>query len=182
MKKRIDRVALVAVCLVANLGLDRVTKVLAETYLRGRDGFSLLGGLIIVRYAENRGAFLGMGAAWPGWLKYAVLLVGPALVCLYGLWYSVRATRSGLAAACLASAIAGGLGNLADRALNDFVVVDFLNFGLGGLRTGILNVADLSLTFGLLAYLLLELRAERAGSASVTGRPVDDARNDGRNN
>ncbi len=164
MKKRIGRAVLVLSCLAANLGLDRATKALAEAYLKGREGYSLLGGLVVVRYAENRGAFLGMGASWPEWLKYAVLLVGPALVCLYGLWYSVRSARSAASAACLASAIAGGLGNLVDRALNGFSVVDFLNFGIGWLRTGILNVADLSLTFGLVAYLALELRAERAGS------------------
>jgi signal peptidase II len=37
-------------------------------------------------------------------------------------------------------------------------VVDFMNFGIGPLRTGILNAADLSVTFGVLALLLFEIK------------------------
>ena len=46
--------------------------------------------------------------------------------------------------------IGGGLGNLIDRLSNDFRVVDFINFGIGNVRTGILNVADMSVTFGVI--------------------------------
>ena len=44
----------------------------------------------------------------------------------------------------------GGLSNLIDRASRQGRVVDFLNFGIGNLRTGILNVADIFITFGAL--------------------------------
>ena len=41
-----------------------------------------------------------------------------------------------------------GSGNLIDRILHDGTVVDFLNFGIGSLRTGIFNVADVAIMGG----------------------------------
>ena len=50
-----------------------------------------------------------------------------------------------------------GLGNLLDRLFNGFRVIDFMNFGIGNLRTGILNVADLSITFGVIIFIIYDL-------------------------
>jgi len=44
----------------------------------------------------------------------------------------------------------GGLSNLVDRIAYDGHVVDFLNIGIGSLRTGIFNVADMAITAGAL--------------------------------
>jgi len=146
----------VALTFAVNYGLDRLTKLLASSYLQGKRGFSFLYDTVVLRYAENSGAFLSMGARWPDWLKYAVLLVLPTLLCLYGLYYCLFRERDLWKTIFLVSALAGGLGNLVDRSINGFMVVDFLNFGIGRLRTGVLNVADLSITFGFLAYLIRE--------------------------
>ncbi|OHD28365.1 MAG: hypothetical protein A2Y38_26185 [Spirochaetes bacterium GWB1_59_5] len=148
--------AVVALTFAVNYGLDRLTKLLATAYLQGKRGFSFLYDTVVLRYAENSGAFLSMGSRWPDWLKYAVLLVLPTLLCLYGLYYCLFKERDLWKTIFLVSALAGGLGNLIDRSFNDFMVVDFLNFGIGRLRTGVLNVADLSITFGFLAYLIRE--------------------------
>ena len=43
--------------------------------------------------------------------------------------------------------VAGGGSNLVDRALHG-AVVDFLNVGIGPLRTGIFNVADMAIMLG----------------------------------
>ena len=45
------------------------------------------------------------------------------------------------------------------------VVRDFLNLGIGSLRTGIFNVADVAITFGGIALLLLPFlpRRKRSG-------------------
>ncbi|HOX92833.1 MAG TPA: signal peptidase II, partial [Spirochaetales bacterium] len=61
----------------------------------------------------------------------------------------------------LACIIGGGLGNLGDRLFNGFAVTDFLNFGIGKLRTGVLNVADLSVTFGALALIAYEFKVSK---------------------
>ena len=46
----------------------------------------------------------------------------------------------------LALLLAGALGNLIDRIRWDGLVIDFLNLGIGPLRTGVFNVADMAVT------------------------------------
>ena len=54
--------------------------------------------------------------------------------------------------------LAGGASNWIDRALQGSVV-DFLNVGIGPLRTGIFNVADVGVMLGAFLLLLVELRS-----------------------
>ena len=65
---------------------------------------------------------------------------------------SRKATRSGLWTT--AAILAGGVGNLWDRVVDQGGVTDFLNVGIGGLRTGIFNVADMYIT-GAVVWLLV---------------------------
>ena len=60
-------------------------------------------------------------------------------------------------------ALAGGIGNLIDRVLHNGLVIDFLNLGIGPVRTGIFNVADMALMAGAIA-LLLTCRGKRTAS------------------
>ena len=55
----------------------------------------------------------------------------------------------------------GGLGNLYDRLTNTGRVVDFLMVGMGSLRTGIFNVADLAITFGVGLFVLAAIQRKR---------------------
>jgi signal peptidase II len=58
----------------------------------------------------------------------------------------------------LALVAGGGISNLIDRLLYNGRVTDFLNVGIGSLRTGIFNVADMAIMAGAL-LLLWKLRA-----------------------
>jgi signal peptidase II len=62
--------------------------------------------------------------------------------------------------------VGGGLGNLWDR-IQLGVVRDFMNVGIGSLRTGIFNVADMAITFGGIALLLLPLLRRRVPKAEA---------------
>jgi len=53
--------------------------------------------------------------------------------------------------------LAGGVGNLIDRVLNDGRVVDFMNVGIGRVRTGVFNVADMALMAGVGLVLIVGL-------------------------
>jgi signal peptidase II len=53
------------------------------------------------------------------------------------------------------------LGNLIDRIVYKGIVIDFLNFGIGNLRTGILNIADMAITFGIILLLYAFLIQKR---------------------
>lgn len=154
------RIALL--CLIAGLclGLDQATKAITRERLAFRPPISLLGNTLRLEYAENTGAFLGLGADLPPQARtlifgvfVAVLLAG---VILYLLTES-DLTLPGVIAGALI--VAGGLGNLIDRIRQQGAVTDFLNLGIGPvLRTGIFNIADLAIVIGVGLLLLEALR------------------------
>lgn len=57
--------------------------------------------------------------------------------------------------------LSGGLGNLVDRIINDGRVIDFMNIGIGSLRTGIFNVADVCITVGVVVLVFQALQRPR---------------------
>ncbi len=156
-----QRAALVALVLLSSVGCDRVTKDYAQAVLPGAGRISLAGDILRIEYAENRGAFLGMGASLSAPVRRALFIVGNAGIALFtvlaALWGSDRA-RSEVAALSLVAG--GGLGNLWDRIAHGGSVVDFLNLGIGPVRTGIFNVADLAIVAGV-ALLALGHRGAR---------------------
>ena len=113
-----------------------------------------------LQYAENAGAFLGLGAGLPEPARFALFALGNAallLVLAALLWRASSLGRRELAAFGLL--LAGGLSNLVDRLVGGGVVVDFLNLGVGALRTGIFNVADVAITAGALLLLWATARS-----------------------
>jgi len=160
MKKK-NRIILTIVILLCNIFLDRITKLFATDFLEGKETISLFYNTIVLKYVENTGAFLSIGSNWPNSLKYIVLILIPICVCLYGLYFCAFKLEDKKLIIILVSIVGGGLGNLIDRLLYNFHVVDFINFGIGSLRTGILNVADMSVTFGVLFLALYTLKEKK---------------------
>ena len=151
------RALLLLSVVLANFGIDRVTKLIAQANLLGRGTVEVVGQVFILHYAENAGAFLSMGSRLGDSARFVVLALVPAIMLLGGTVYLYR--RVDLSRAwfytwgCI---LGGGFANVWDRLLNDGRVIDFMNFGIGNLRTGILNVADLSITFGVIVLLFTE--------------------------
>jgi signal peptidase II len=168
-ERRKKYIAATVLVFMGNFLLDRVTKVVAKQLLLGVGKISFLRDLMILVYSENQGAFLSMGQSWPGVIKYSVLLVLPILACVAGLYYFMFREREMPRLIYLTTMIGGGMGNLIDRLFNNFQVIDFLNFGIGPFRTGILNVADLSVTVGTVLFIIEEMRKSRNNRAT-TGR------------
>jgi len=154
-------IKLTIVVLIINILSDRITKTLATTYLEGKETLSFLYNTVVLSYAENSGAFLSLGSDWPEAVKYITLVIIPILACLYGLYYCAFKLKEKNLVIVTVSIIGGGLGNLIDRLFNDFRVVDFLNFGIGSFRTGILNVADMSVTFGVIFLLVNQFKKDK---------------------
>ena len=155
---------LVLVALLATIGCDRWTKDLATERLRGAGERSYLGGTVRLEYVENRGAFLGLGHQLAEGPRFWILTVGVAVLLGAMAARLVTASLSAPEAIAWALVLAGGASNLADRALRHGLVVDFLNVGVGRLRTGVFNVADLAITTGAITLLLLTLFRRRARS------------------
>ena len=163
---RLKLIIIILLVTAANFGADRLTKNYAVEHLKGQPTVRVAGNFFVMHYAENTGAFLGLGGNLPQTLKTVILILVPLLVVagtLIYLFLSSGLPRSQLI--CLASIIGGGLGNLYDRIFNAGVVIDFLNFGIGSIRTGILNVADLSVTFGALVFIILQFLQQRESAA-----------------
>jgi signal peptidase II len=115
--------------------------------------------MVLFIYTENSGAFLSLGAGWNILVKYCVLLLIPALICVLVLLYMMLREQSICRIAAASSIVGGGMGNIIDRLFNEFNVIDFMHFGIGNFRTGILNTADISVTFGVIVLLSCEIRA-----------------------
>jgi signal peptidase II len=143
--------------LVATIGCDRVTKRMATDTLAGAPGRAFLAGVVRLSYAENTGGFLSLGADLPERGRAAIFVVTTGLILACTLVIVVRsaADRGTVLAATLF--LAGGASNWIDR-VRDGRVVDFLNLGIGPLRTGIFNVADVAIMTGLVMILALQLR------------------------
>jgi signal peptidase II len=158
VKARIRTVLPLIILIAATIGCDRVTKHVAATALSGAPVRSFLGNTVRFEYAENPGAFLGLGANWPSALRTGVFVVANAALLLLLAGVAVKRTRSRLSLVGMALLFAGGASNLVDRAVRGSVI-DFMNVGLGPLRTGIFNVADVAIMVGVALVLLSSSRS-----------------------
>lgn len=152
---------LIVTLLLATAGLDRITKVIARDRLESAPPISLFGGIVRLDYVENPGAFLGLGSGLSETTRFwifSVLVVG-FLVGLF-LYVLINRRLSVIEVAAFSLILGGGLGNLIDRVLYDYVI-DFLVVGIGRLRTGVFNVADLAITAGVGLLFLRQVRSAR---------------------
>jgi signal peptidase II len=131
----------------ATIGCDRVTKYVAATTLADAPARSFLADTFRLEYVENTGAFLGLGADWPLPIRRAVFAVANAFLLVALSVLAMRGRWSGRALCGVALFVAGGASNLVDR-LAHGAVIDFMNVGIGPLRTGIFNVADMAIMLG----------------------------------
>jgi len=166
--------SLLAVVLSACVGCDQVTKRLAISTLKDMRPRSFLDNTFRLEYAENRGAFLGLGASLPLGERHALLIVATSLVLgLLAAFVCLRKDLRPLDLAGYAFILAGGFSNIIDRVLAG-AVVDFMNVGIGPFRTGIFNVADMTIMTGLACIVLAHVRSSRAAAlapATANRRP-----------
>ncbi len=147
------RAILILFVLASCVGCDQISKSYAESRLSETTAISYLAGSVRFQLSHNEGAFLSLGASLPKPWRRAILSLGVACVLCGFLAYALFA-RARLRSILWASLVfAGGASNLADRLLYDGYVVDFINVGVGPLRTGIFNVADMAIMAG--TFLLL---------------------------
>jgi len=145
----VKRLCLILFILVACVGCDQATKVYAEAKLPKAQALSFLADTVRLQVAHNEGAFLSLGASLPKTWRVAGLRVGVGAMLLvllaYALWVAAPSLSFILA---LALILAGGASNLIDRFAHAGYVIDFINLGLGPIRTGIFNIADIAITVG----------------------------------
>src|SRR5262245_38271767 len=142
------RLVLFASVMLSCVGCDLATKAAAHRALRARPPVSLLGGTIQLRYAENPGGFLSLGADLPQPVRSALFVTFSVVVVVALSFVAITGSSLGpfklIGSALIA---AGGLGNLVDRvsrgSARDWIVVQ-----AGSLHTGVFNLADVAIMTG----------------------------------
>jgi signal peptidase II len=160
------------------LVLDFITKRWALINLDGGNHLEILGGLVPLTLAFNRGAAFGISVGDNSrWFFIPITLL--ALVLLLVLLRQAE-RRDWLRLVSIPMVVAGALGNLYDRVRWNRGVVDFIGpIDLGLMDWPIFNVADMSITCGAVLLAISfwgEERRERAremvlekGETTATG-------------
>lgn len=155
-RRKLHRWSLVLLIVLVCVGCDQATKAIARETLVHTPPISLFNGILHLEYAENLGAFLGMGARLPAQTRFLLGVVFSGLLLAAAIGFTLRADYISIAQlVCLAFFVGGGISNLIDRIWNEGAVTDFMMFSAGPLHTGILNIADIAITFGAAAFVLL---------------------------
>jgi signal peptidase II len=165
--RRIPRFVFAILVLFFCTGFDQVTKDVARERLASSPPISLLNDTVRIQYIENTGAILGLGSSLPSEVRFMIFVVLNGLIAISTLICALKLheLRSVQRAALLLIA-SGGMGNLLDRLFNQGAAIDFMNLGIGSLRTGIFNVADVFIVAGSAAFLLFSLKEQRQAAAT----------------
>jgi signal peptidase II len=165
--RSLPRYLVVVLTLCCCVGCDQVSKSAARAFLAPGVTRSLFADSLRFQLVNNPGSFLSLGASLPENLRF-MIFTGAVALLLLGLvcaaLFARRLDRIRFVALTLVAG--GGLSNLIDRLLFDGRVTDFLNVGLGSLRTGIFNVADMTILAGALLILI-----KQRGDGRTPGAP-----------
>lgn len=174
-----NKVFLMLILMLSCVGCDQATKRLAQFALKDNKPLSFLSDTFRLEYAENKGAFLSMGANLPDTQRFLLLtILSSALLVGMTIYVCLSRRVKTLEIVGYGMIIAGGLSNMIDRVLAG-AVVDFMIIGIGNLRTGIFNIADVAIMAGLFLVIYAQSREIREANgneaASRTGHAVGDA-------
>ncbi len=151
----------ITILIVVSILLDQLSKFLIRQNVDQYSEIKLIGDYFILTNVENSGAFLGMGSDFSPFIKTIFLLILPVIVLICIMVYVYRdkqIDKISLIGFCFI--IGGGIANIYDRILYGSVT-DFLFIDLGGIfKTGIFNIADLSVTIGMTLILLMSFKSK----------------------
>ncbi|WP_420571955.1 signal peptidase II [Kordia sp.] len=136
--------------ILINVGCDQVSKSVARKHIDTHESISVIGEYVILTKTENKGAFLGFLSTMESpILKSIFLIILPVAVLFFILrMIIINTDLDKYMIFGLCCIIGGGIGNLYDRILYRSVT-DFMHIDLGGIfKTGIFNMADVSVMLG----------------------------------
>jgi signal peptidase II len=150
---KLGRTVVLLALVVVTVGCDRITKHIAATSLEGVPRQSFFADVLRLEYTENPGGFLSLGADLPPAIRSIVFQLGAGVMLVGLLLIAIRLRWTGWPPVGVSLAFAGGMSNWIDRVLRGSVI-DFLNIGIGHLRTGIFNFADVAIMLGVCILLV----------------------------
>src|SRR5690606_8656311 len=136
--------------IVINIALDQITKVLTRLYGTPGSATPIIGDFFTLHNVEDSAALLGMGSDLNATLRIIVVLRLQILALGFvTIFISKNRELDRLSLIGFCFIIGGGIANVYDRIVYGSVA-DFFHIDLGGVfRTGIFNLADMSVMLGL---------------------------------
>ena len=172
------RVVVIVSLIFLIFSVDQVTKFWALEHLYAQSPVPYLNGIFQFIYAENPGAFLGLGGQWSRETRFVIF----ALIVFFGLggmlWYLIKKESQKINLFAYSFILAGGFGNLWDRVFHDDGhVIDFMLIEVWGpFRTGVFNVADIFIVVGVLLALfgeyLVKSNSSKIRHQKAVNKPV----------
>ncbi len=160
-KKRITRGLWLLLLLAFVIGLDRISKIYVRDHIHFSIIITVVKDFLTITRVENTGAFLSLGNNLPNPWHFILLSALPAAALLWGLLYVLlKPNLHLLNQVGIITILAGGIGNLYDRAVYGSVT-DFVHMNFGIFETGIFNVADVAIMIGVGILLLNAFLRER---------------------
>jgi len=129
--------------------LDQLSKFIVHSTMNLYDSFQVIPYLLNFTYIRNEG--IAFGIYFEG--AETVFIVLPILITIY-LFYLLKSEefQDKFSQIALFLIIAGAVGNIIDRIFRGYVV-DFIDFHLNGMHWYVFNIADSSVTIGLIFLL-----------------------------
>ena len=149
------RYILISTIVSLSIAFDQFSKVWVRNNFENYSEKNLIGEFFTLIKVENTGAFLGMGSELSEIPRIILLIVLPVVVLISITVYTyIEKTLDKISIIGFSLIIGGGIANIFDRIVYGSVT-DFLYINLGGVfKTGIFNIADLSVTTGMILILI----------------------------
>ena len=150
---------LITTIVFLSIALDQISKIWVRNNFESYIENSIIGDIFTLIKVENTGAFLGMGSELSETLRILLLIVLPIIVLISITIYTyIDKTLDKISIIGFSLIIGGGIGNIFDRIVHGSVT-DFLYLDFGGMfKTGIFNIADLSVTTGMILILIYSFK------------------------
>ena len=155
MLNKKSRYLLITILVFLSIAFDQISKIWVRNNFESYSEKSIIGDVFTLIKVENTGAFLGMGSELSEIPRILLLIILPVIVLISITLYTyIDKSLDKLSIIGFSLIIGGGIANIFDRIVFGSVT-DFLYINLGGIfKTGIFNIADLSVTTGMILILV----------------------------
>ena len=155
--KRKYSIMLIVFCIL--LALDQASKLVIDHYVPMHQSREVITGFFNIVHVQNRGAAFGFLSHIPGAAHIFLItsLIAIALILVYFRWIKEGEVWTPI---CLSLVLTGAVGNLIDR-FRLGSVIDFFDFHYAGWHWPAFNVADASITIGVVLLAIKILLGEK---------------------
>ena len=146
---------LITIIVFLSIAFDQISKIWVRNNFESYVENSIIGDIFILIKVENTGAFLGMGSELSETPRILLLIVLPIVVLISITIYTYfDKSLDKISIIGFSLIIGGGISNIFDRIVFGSVT-DFLYLNFGSIfKTGIFNIADVSVTTGMILILI----------------------------